>query len=260
VGGPAKATTVSMDVCGVAFGGGKMYIPSEEAVRAVDPATDWLTTPAGSGESGPFVEGGPAADASMDACGAAVDPQGNLLVADLQNARILVVAATAGTFYGQAMKARHIYTVAGDGTAGYSGDGGPATDAELSDPTTVAVDAAGNLVIADNGNNRVRVVAGSAGTFYGRAMTTGDIYTVAGSGLLGYSGDGGPAIGAELARPSDVVLDGAGNLVITDTVNQRVRVVAASTGTFYGRAMTAGDIYTVAGDGQSGIRETAARR
>jgi hypothetical protein len=150
------------------------------------------------------------------------------------------------------MTTRHIYTVAGDGTIGYSGDGGPATSAELSDPSMVAVDAAGNLVIPDTGNERVRVVAEATGTFYGRAMTAGDIYTVAGDGTLGYSGDGGPATGADLARPSDVVLDGAGNLVITDTVNQRVRVVAESTGTFYGRAMTAGDIYTVAGDGQIG--------
>ena len=127
VGGPAKATTVSMDVCGVAFGGGKMYIPSEEAVRAVDPATDWLTTPAGSGASGPFVEGGTAADASMDACGAAVDHQGNLLVADLQSDRVLVVADTAGTFYGQAMKARHFYTVAGPPSPEYPTVPSPAT-------------------------------------------------------------------------------------------------------------------------------------
>jgi DNA-binding beta-propeller fold protein YncE len=225
VGGPAKATAVSLDVCGVAFGGGKMYIPSEEAVRAVDPATDWLTTPAGSGVSGPFVEGGAAADATMDACAAAVDHQGNLLIADLQNERIRVVATTAGTFYGRAMKARHIYTVAGTGTPGYSGDGGPATSAELSGPEAAAVDATGNLVIADNGNNRIRVVAESTGTFYGRAMTAGDIYTVAGGKIAGYNGDG-PAARTDLFGPSGVALDGAGNLVIADSDNGRIRVLA----------------------------------
>jgi hypothetical protein len=251
-GGPAKATTVSIDACGVSFAGGHLYIPSEEAVREVNPATDWLTTPAGSGVSGPFAEGGPAAAATMNTCGAAVDHQGNLLIADVLNERIRVVPASTGEFYGQVMKARHIYTVAGDGTLGFSGDGGPATSAELNSPEAVAVDAAGNLVIADAGNARIRVVAEGTGTFYGQAMTAGDIYTVAGDGRTGYTGDGGPATGAEFSYPSDVLQDGAGNLVIPDTGNNVIRVVAEGTGTFYGQAMTAGDIYTVAGDGQAG--------
>ena len=134
VGGPAKATTVSIDACGVSFAGGHVYVPSNEAVREVDPATDRLTTPAGSGVSGPFVEAGPAADAAMASCGAAVDPQGNLLIADVLSQRIRVVPASTGEFYGQAMQARHIYTVAGNGIQGFSGDGGPATSAELEDP------------------------------------------------------------------------------------------------------------------------------
>jgi trimeric autotransporter adhesin len=150
------------------------------------------------------------------------------------------------------MTAGDIYTVAGDGTAGFSGDGGPATSAEFNLPQGVAVDGAGNLLIADTDNNRVRVVAAATGTFYGRAMTAGDIYTVAGGGTDGL-GDGGPATSAELAGPRGVAADGAGNLLIADTGNNRVRVVAAATGTFYGRAMTAGDIYTVAGDGKAGF-------
>ena len=151
------------------------------------------------------------------------------------------------------MTARHIYTVAGNGTYGFSGDGGPATAAELDYPDQTAVDGAGNLVIADSANDRVRVVAASTGTFYGQAMTAGDIYTVAGNGTTGFSGDGGPATGAELDSPRGVTVDGAGNLVIADRGNNRVRVVAAGTGTFYGQAMTAGDIYTVAGNGTVGF-------
>ncbi len=72
------------------------------------------------------------------------------------------------------------------------------------------MDAAGNLVIADTGNNRVRVVAASTGTFYGQAMTAGDIYTVAGNGTSGFSGDGGPATSAELTSPPGVAVDAAG--------------------------------------------------
>ena len=130
-----------------------------------------------------------------------MDGAGNLLIADTGNNRVRVVAASTGTFYGQAMTAGDIYTVAGDGTGGFSGDGGPATSAELDYPAGVAVDGAGNLVIADTGNNRVRVVAASTGTFYGQAMTAGDIYTVAGDGTGGFSGDGGPATSAELDQP-----------------------------------------------------------
>jgi hypothetical protein len=137
-----------------------------------------------------------------------------------------VVAAGAGTFYGQAMTAGDIYTVAGSGTFGFSGDGGPATAAELGSPGQTAVDGAGNLVIADSGNNRVRVVAAGAGTFYGQAMTPGDIYTVAGSGTFGFSGDGGPALSAGLSRPQGVAVDAAGDLLVVDAGSNRIREVA----------------------------------
>jgi hypothetical protein len=92
--------------------------------------------------------------------GVAVDGAGNLLIADTLNRRVRVVAAHNGTFYGQAMTAGHIYTIAGDGTAGFSGDGGPATGAELYLPDAVAVDGAGDLLIADSNNFRVREVTG----------------------------------------------------------------------------------------------------
>ena len=87
-----------------------------------------------------------------------MDRAGNLVIADTYNNRIRVVAAATGTFYGQAMTAGDIYTVAGDGTAGYAGDGGPAAAAELSSPQGVAVDRSGDLVIGDGGNGRVRIV------------------------------------------------------------------------------------------------------
>ena len=144
---------------------------------------------------------------------------------DISNNRVRVVAAATGTFYGQAMTAGDIYTVAGTGHPGYSGDGGPATAAELSNPDGVAVDQAGNLVIGDTYNNVVRVVAARTGTFYGQAMTAGDIYTVAGNGTPGFAGDGGSARQAELSSPEGVAVDRAGDLVIGDGGNGRVRLV-----------------------------------
>jgi sugar lactone lactonase YvrE len=172
-----------------------------------------------------------------------------LVIADTGSNRIRVVAAGTGEFYGQPMTAGDIYTVAGNGTMGFAGDGGPATAAALGIPEGVSVDPSGNLLIADSFNNRVRVVAAKTGTFYRRAMTAGDIYTVAGNGTQGFAGDGGPATAAEIYAPVGVLRDDAGNLVLTDAGNNRVRVVAESTGTFYGKAMTAGNIYTITGTG-----------
>ncbi|HEV2371412.1 MAG TPA: hypothetical protein VGS19_04510 [Streptosporangiaceae bacterium] len=248
VGGPAKGTGVSLGpVSGVSFGAGAVYIADNWAVRKLNPRTGWLTTPAGTGFLSPPGDGGPAVSAGVQTGGVTTDHQGNLVVQDDQ--RLRVVAARAGTFYGQAMTAGHIYPVAGDGRQGFSGDGGPATAAELNDPLGVAVDRVGNLLIADTGNNRVRLVAARTGTFYGQAMTAGDIYPVAGNGTGGFSGDGGPAAGAELAAPQSATVDRAGNLIVGDTGNGRIRVVAVHTGTYYGQPMTAGDIYTVAGGG-----------
>src|SRR5262249_44925499 len=133
----------------------------------------------------------------------AVDGAGNLYIADLNNNRIRKVDA-AGI----------ISTVAGNGTFGYSGDGGPATSAQLNSAAGVALDGAGNLYIADFRNQRIRKVD-AAGT----------ITTVAGNGTSGYSGDGGPAISAQLSFPGGVAVDSAGNLYIADQSNQRIRKV-----------------------------------
>ena len=258
VGGPDAGTAVSLglgqnNLCGITYGSGALYVADSDVVREVSPQTGRLTTPVGTGTAGPLGDGGPAASAELSTCGATLDHSGNLVIADLGGSRIRVVAASTGTFYGQAMTAGDIYTVAGTGLFGFTGEGHLATTANLDGPSAVAVDGAGNLVIADSGNERVRVVAARTGTFYGRAMTVRHIYTVAGNGTFGFSGDGGAATAAELRIPQDAVVDSAGNLVITDSENYRVRVVAASTGTFYGQAMTPGDVYTAAGNGTGGF-------
>ena len=124
-----------------------------------------------------------------------------------------------------------ITTVAGNGISGYAGDGGLATSAELSDPSGVAVDAAGDLFIADAGNNAIREVN----------PATGVITTVAGNGNAGYAGDGGPAMAAELNDPSAVAVDAAGDLFIADAGNNRVReVVSDSSGTGFGSGSASG--------------------
>ena len=164
-----------------------------------------IYTIAGKGDNGGYGgysgDGGPgtAAQLSNDVPNLAVDPSGNVVIADGYNSRVRVVAASTGSFYGQAMTEGDIYTIAGDGTFGYSGDGGPATSAELYMPYGLDVDASGDVFITDldvgeySSLARVRMIVASTGTFYGQAMTKGDIYTIAGDGTAGYSGDGGLA-------------------------------------------------------------------
>lgn len=148
----------------------------------------------------------------------AVDRNGDLYIADTLNHRIRRVEASTGT----------ITTLAGTGQARFSGDGGPATQAGLNEPAALALDGRGRLFIADQSNNRVRVVD----------LATGVITTCAGTGSATYDGDGGPAAHASLAGPSGIVVrDGV--LYIADTFNGRVRAVDLATGV----------ITTVAGDG-----------
>src|SRR6185437_61519 len=212
-----------------------------------------IYTVAGGGASYPG-DGGPATSALIPTPkGVTVDGAGNLLIADSTGERISAVAARTGTFYGQAMTAGDIYTVDGNGKVGNDGDGLPATHARLDHPHDVAVDSAGNLLIDDYLNARIRLVAAHSGRSYGQAIKAGHIYSIAGTGIYPptFFGDGGPATHALLSFPWGLARDAAGNLVIADQSNGRVRVVAATTGSFYGQAMTAGDIYTVAGGGTS---------
>ena len=179
-----------------------------------------IKTVAGNGRIGYSGDSGSAISAELNfPTGVAVDASGNLFIADRGNSVIRKVS-TSGV----------ITTVAGNGTYGYSGDGGSATAAELYWPSSVAVDASGNLFIADNWNNRIRKVS-----------TSGVITTVAGNGTSGYNGDGGSADSAELSNPYGVAVDASGNLFIADWGNNRIRKVS-----------TSGIITTVAGNGTSG--------
>jgi hypothetical protein len=200
-----------------------------------------------SGQEGFSGDGGPALNAKLDGPnGTAVDHHGNVVIADSFNFRLRVLAATTGSFYGIKMTAGDIYTVAGGGSS--SGDGVKARAAAMW-PVAVAVDAAGNLIMTDGSSQRVRVVAAATGTFYGQAMTAGDIYTIAGNGTSGFSGNGGPATSAEFKRTDGVAVDRHGNVIFADGSDKVVWVIAVRSGTFYGRAMTAGHIYIVAGGG-----------
>jgi uncharacterized protein YjiK len=191
-------------------------------VRKVWASSGLITTVAGNGTAGFGGDDGPATAAQLNApYGVALDVGGNLYIADTENHRVRKVWASSGV----------ITTVAGTGASGYKGDGGPATAAQLNAPRGIAVDAGGNLYIADTFNHRVRKVWARGGTISTAMLALGGtISTVAGTGSAGYSGDGGSAVAAQLASPNGVALDAIGNLYIADTDNDRVREVRAGSG------------------------------
>src|SRR5882724_6591507 len=210
---------------------------------APPPAAYSIETVAGSSQVG---DGGAATAAALsDAQGVTIDSAGNVFIADANDHRVRKIAAD-GT----------ISTVAGDGFPGFRGDGGPASAARLSTPYGLALDSAGNLFIADLGNNRVRkvspegtittvpgtdklraprnVAVDAAGTLYisefgghrvRRLRSDGAIESVAGNGIPGFAGDGGAARTAQLAFPAGIAFDSAGNLYIADSSNHRVRKI-----------------------------------
>jgi DNA-binding beta-propeller fold protein YncE len=226
-------------------------------IRRLDRSTGVITTVAGTGNPGFSGDGGPGVLAWLNGpSGVAVDQDQNLLIADSHNKRIRRVDAKTGI----------IATVAGTGKAGFSGDGGPATAARLDAPTGVAVDARGNLYIADLFNRRIRRVDASTGIMTtvpafaeegvegglvsprGIAVNqernlfiadqgdhrirridaiTGMMTTVAGDAQKGFAGDGAPATGARLSSPRGVAVDAAGNLFIADSENHGIRAVKA---------------------------------
>lgn len=238
---------------------GNLYIAdsANQRVRKVTPGGT-ITTVAGNGDMGYSRDGGPAIDAGVSwPYGVVVDSRGNLYITDGGNNRVRKVTPD-GT----------ISTVAGNGQRGYSGDGGPARIAQLNGPGGIAVDSAGNVFIADSENHCIRKVtrdgiistatanlghpwgiafdsgrdlyiADSSSNRVIKLMPGGTIMTVAGNGNMGYSGDGGPAISAELRAPSGLAMDSGGNLYVADRLNNRVRKVDRQ-----------GIITTVAGNGQ----------
>jgi NHL repeat len=202
---------------------GNMYIsdtgeycigPGGDSIRKVDP-DGTITTFAGTGEAGHSGDGGPATFAQLrEPDQMTFDARGNLYVGDFTSVRKIDPSGT-------------ITTVAGTGRFGFSGDGGPATEAKLT-ASDVALDDKGNLYISDTEHHRIRMV-----------NKDGIIHTVAGTGKEGYSGDGGPATKAALNLPIGIALDEVGNLFIACHHNSRVRKVDRN-----------GKITTVAGTGE----------
>jgi len=203
---------------------GNLYIAEgfNNVIRKVDAFTNIITTIAGGGpsESGYSGDGGPATAAKLNFCTSiAVDASGNIYFTDDGN-NVIRKIDTGGI----------ISTIAGNGTAGYSGDGGPAASAVLSFPTGLNVDITGNLYLADYTNHVIRKID-----------VFGIINTIAGNGTVGFSGDGGLATSAQLNTPYDAIADTAGNIFITDAFNNRIRIIDNS-----------GVISTYAGTGVAG--------
>lgn len=231
-------------------GQGNIYVAatSDDKIVKVSPSTNLMTIVAGTSGGQSYNGDGIAAtlaDLYAPEAGA-VDSAGNIFISDGGNCRIRKVTASTGL----------ISTVAGNGTCGYAGDSGLATNAEIYDPEGIALDSAANIYIADSSNSRIRVVntGTNAITLAGVTIQPGYIATVAGTGTAGYNGDNIAATSAELGGPQDVSLDSAGHIFIADTGNERVRVVNTGTTsvTIAGVTIAAGYIGTVAGNGTAG--------
>jgi sugar lactone lactonase YvrE len=224
--GPATAAPLSYpERIAVDRAGNLIFADSRNhKVRKVDRATGTITTVAGTGQSGYAGNNGPASAALLDLpSGVAIDGEGNVYITEAF--RVRKITAATGI----------ITTVAG-ASQGNGGDGGLATLAQLNNPTGIALDADGNLLIADRGNHKVRRID----------ARTQIITTVAGTGAEGFSGDNGPASACQLSNPNGVAVDASRNLLIADSDNGRVRKVWAATGI----------ITTVAGNGaKTGISE-----
>lgn len=209
---------------------GNLFIAdtANERIRVVSALTGQIATVAGTGTAGSSGDGLAATSAQLNApAGVALDCQGNLYIADSGNARVREVVAMTGA----------MATVAGTGSAGFSGDGGAAINAQLNRPWAVAADSEGNIYVAD--------LAGTTGASAtdGRIReitVSGAIRTVAGIGPAGYNGDGIAAIEAALSNPAGIAIDASGNLLIADAGNNRIRMVTP-----------AGIISTVAGAGST---------
>jgi NHL repeat len=251
-GGPAAAASLYQPGGTAVDAKGDLLIADsgDNTIREVTPAGTIRriagTGIAGLGFAGP--SGIPAALSSLDhPGGVAVNTAGDIYVADTYNNRVIEVTP-----------AGKVTAVAGDGRAGYAGDRGRAAFAELNEPAGVAVDARGNLYIADSGNNVIRRVDARTGII---TTVAGDVAAdQASDGLGGYAGDGGPATAARLNDPQGVAVDGAGDLFIADTFNNAIReVTPAGTITTVVNAAPAAGGAPPAGSESSGKAPTASK-
>jgi len=220
-GGPATAASLNRPHGIWANPSGDILVTEEfsHCIRRFTVGGD-ITTVAGTGRAGYSGDGSPATAARLNIpYGVCADASGNIFVADTYNHCIRMIDPSG-----------NISTVAGTRRAGYSGDGGPATAAWLSRPFGVCADPSGDILVADTYNHRIR-----------RFTVGGDITTVAGTGRAGYSGDGGPAMSAQLYMPSDIYADASGTILVADTFNNRIR-----------KFTPGGNITTVAGTGRAG--------
>lgn len=212
-GGPATRAVVNAP-WGIAIDGfGNLYITDRQnkVVRKVDAASGVISTVAGNPNWNSTQDQRLAVNAVLtDPLDVAVDAAGNVFIVESAANIVQKVDAATGT----------IARVAGTGTAGYLGDGGAATEAQLYTPTSAAVDAAGNLLIADYGNNVIRMVS----------ARDGRISTIAGTGKSAFAGDGGPAVRASLKWPQSLAVDAQANVYIGDYSNCIVRRISSSTG------------------------------
>jgi hypothetical protein len=208
-------------------GAGNLYIADtgNNRIRMITAATGIITTVAGNGAPGSAAnvgDGSLATAANLNSPGGiTLDVSGNLYIADTGNHRIRKVDSSTGiitTVAGSGF-------ISGNGSGGYSGDGGQASLAELNFPYSVAFDSLGNMYIPDSANHRIREVTAVGGVISASCI----ISTFAGNGTSDFSGDGGAAIRAKLNSPSGVVFDPAGNLYIADTQNERIRKVSSTT-------------------------------
>ena len=188
--------------------------------------------------------------------GVAIDAQGDMAITDSGNDAVRLVAATGGLRYGQEMTAGQIYTIAGGGEEGDITPGGSVFSAGLTSPDGVAFDAQGDVIVADTGNDVIRLIPAVARTIFAQAVQPGRIYTIAGDMNYGYTGNYGPALFAQLQLDTfnGLAVDAKGDVIFSDVDNQVVRLVPAATGTYLGRAVKADYIYTIAGTSAEGFK------
>jgi sugar lactone lactonase YvrE len=234
---------------------GDVYIAesTDQRVQVIRPGSHVPVTVAGTGVAGYSGNGLNAVESELNQpAGVAVDSAGDLFIADTANCRVRLLPAADGTYFGQAMLAGHLYSIAGNGVCGSGGRTGAASSAQIWTPVALAVDRAGDLFIADNGDQSILEVPAAGGDHYGTSIAAGGIAAIVGeqgNGNGPYFNDGLPAEfeTSELNDPEGIAVSPSGTLFITDGSQHCIRVVPKTTGKVFGRAMNGGDYYTLAG-------------